>query len=77
MAAKDFVVLILLGFLGLPPNAESADVIMAAARQQDVVEVSQANGAVVFVYISFLPIFFSFTSWIFVYPANVILLVNR
>lgn len=76
MTAKNFVILILLGFLSLPSYTQSADVIIATVRHQDVVEVPQANRAVVFVYVSFLPIFFIFSSWILIDPANVVLLVN-
>lgn len=47
MAAPDSKVLIRIGFLGQLGNARTTDVVLATGRNQDVVEVAQADWAVV------------------------------
>ena len=54
MAAQYSIVLILLGFLGLPPDAKSADVVIATTRDEHVVEVAQADWAVVLEFVALL-----------------------
>ena len=50
MRADNLKLDVLLGLAGHIPNAEPADVIVAARRDENVVEVSQAYGAVVLEY---------------------------
>ena len=56
MTAQDLILFILFRLFGLPANAKSADVILAAVGDENVVEVSQANWAVILVDISLLPV---------------------
>jgi hypothetical protein len=46
VAAHDLVRFVLLGPLGLPANTQSADVVLAAVRDEYVIKVAKADGAI-------------------------------
>ena len=71
--ALNCVVFILLCFLRLPPYAKSANIIIAAIRNQDMIEISEANRAVIFVYLSQFPIFLGLFYRIFFHKLYLIL----
>ncbi len=64
MAAYNFVVLILLRLFRLPPNAQSANVVFATVRNENMIEISEANWTIVFVNLPHLSILFAVTSWV-------------
>lgn len=47
VAAQNLIIEFLLGLFGLPPDAQTADVVVATARNQHMVEVPQADRTVV------------------------------
>ena len=56
MAAQYFIFFIFFRLFGLPANTESADVIRAAVRNENMIEISKADRAIILVNISFLPV---------------------
>ena len=77
MAAEDLVVLLLLSLLGLPPNTQAANVVLAAARDQHVVEVAEADWAVVLELVSLLLGFGGVLRWIHINTLDILLLKHR
>jgi len=61
MAAHNLVVLVFLGLLRLPSDAQATNVILTTVRDENVIEVSKTNRAVVLVDVPLLPIFFTFS----------------
>ena len=54
MTAAYAIVIVLLSLLRLPTNAEATYVVLTAARDEHVIEVAQADGAVVFEFVAHL-----------------------
>jgi hypothetical protein len=61
MRALDAVVLIFFSLFRLPSNAKTADVIVTAVRDQNMVEISQAYRTVIFVNFSEVSVVFALT----------------
>lgn len=75
MAAEDFIVFIPFSLLCLDSNAHSAYIISTAVRDQDVVEVSKADWAVILVNFSPLSIFIIMFLWVFINKLYFMLLI--
>ena len=75
MAAQDFIVFISFSFLCLDSNAHSAYIISAAVRDQDVIEISKTDWAVILVNSSPLSIFISMFLRVFINKRDFMLLI--
>ena len=72
MTAQDLVRFVLLGPLGLPANTKATDVVLAAVRDENVVEVAKANGTVELVLVALLfCLGIVDINWIIIYAFNV------
>lgn len=77
MTAIDLVAGVFLGLLGLPADAQPTDVIFTAVWYQDVVEIPEANWAVILKNVSFFSIFGSSALGIVVHALYLFFEENR
>ena len=75
MATLYAIFLVPFRLLCLPSDTESAYVVLATVRDQNVIEISQADWAVIFVLLPQLSVNFIWLHWILIKPADVALLI--
>lgn len=72
MATLNLILLIFLCFFGLPSYTKPADVVVTTVGNQNMVEVSKANWAIIFVFFSDLPRFVGVFGGIYIDTLNIL-----